>query len=146
MNKNLTFEINPNHELIIKLNQTRKINPKFASMLLRQLLDNTMITAGILTDIKQFINRINKIIVHSLDNEISPNSIENESSGAFREEIEGSHSTSSVIEESHNTNSVIEESHNTSVIDEAKEETVKEDASFAEIVFDKDGNPEVKRK
>ena len=135
MNKNLTFEINPNHELIIKLNQTRKINPKFASMLLRQLLDNTMISAGILTDIKQFINRINKIIVHSLDTEISPKSIENESSGAFREEIEESHNAS-----------VIEESQNASVIEEAKEEKIKEDASFAEIVFDKDGNPEVKRK
>jgi len=65
--KNLTFEINPNHELITKLNRIRKIDTQFASMMVKQLLDNTMISSGMLQDPKPFIDRIYKIMNHAMD-------------------------------------------------------------------------------
>jgi len=67
MMKNLTFEINPNHELITKLNRIRKIDTQFASMMVKQLLDNTMISSGMLQDPKPFIDRIYKIMNHAMD-------------------------------------------------------------------------------
>lgn len=40
------MEINPQHELIKKLNNVRKAEPKVAALVVRQLLDNALITAG----------------------------------------------------------------------------------------------------
>ena len=35
MDKNFTFEVNPNHEIMVNLNKMRKQNQKIASMLIR---------------------------------------------------------------------------------------------------------------
>ncbi len=47
MNKNQTLEINPNHPIIVKLNQLRKKDAKKAGLLARQLMDNILLNAGI---------------------------------------------------------------------------------------------------
>lgn len=48
MNNNLTLEINPNHPLMVRLNHTRQNNIQLAAILAKQILDNTMLSAGIL--------------------------------------------------------------------------------------------------
>jgi hypothetical protein len=45
----------------------RKSNMKIASMVTRQILDNTMITAGLTTDTKGYVNRVNNLLLHVLD-------------------------------------------------------------------------------
>jgi TNF receptor-associated protein 1 len=67
LDKNLTMEINPNHEIIVKLNQMRKTDVSIAAIIVRQLLDNSMLAAGITTDTRSVINRINKLILHVFD-------------------------------------------------------------------------------
>jgi len=67
MDKNLTLEINPNHEIISKLNALRKTNLKVASMIARQILDNTMVSAGLVSDTKSYVNRVNKLLLHVLE-------------------------------------------------------------------------------
>lgn len=47
MNKNNTLEINPSNPIIIKLNELRKRDPKKASPLAQQLLENLLLQAGI---------------------------------------------------------------------------------------------------
>jgi len=128
MNKNLTFEINPNHELIVKLNQLRKTNAKFASTILKQLLDNTLVSAGIMGDVKQFVNRINKIMIHGLDKEIAVAAGGDTTStqDSFREE----ESSGVQVEDS--------------VLHEVSKDKAQNDFK-AEIIIDKDGNPQVKR-
>jgi len=47
MNKNNTLEINPNHPIIVKLNELRKRDQKRASLLTQQMMDNVMLTSSI---------------------------------------------------------------------------------------------------
>jgi len=67
LDKNLTMEVNPNHEIIVKLNQMRKTDVSIASIIVRQLLDNSMLSAGITTDTRSVVNRINTLILHVFD-------------------------------------------------------------------------------
>eukprot|EP01017_Pseudomicrothorax_dubius_P030664 TRINITY_DN3846_c0_g1_i1.p1 TRINITY_DN3846_c0_g1~~TRINITY_DN3846_c0_g1_i1.p1 ORF type:complete len:735 (-),score=231.71 TRINITY_DN3846_c0_g1_i1:157-2361(-) len=69
-NKNLTFEINPNHPIITKLNQARKRDLKLASMVLKQLLDNTLITSGLAMDTRAYVKRISKLMEMTLEHTI----------------------------------------------------------------------------
>ena len=47
MNKNNTLEINPSHGIIVKLNELRKRDPKRASILAHQMMDNVLMLSGI---------------------------------------------------------------------------------------------------
>lgn len=47
MNKNNTLEINPNHPIVVKLNELRKKDAKRASQLSKQMMDNVLLTSGI---------------------------------------------------------------------------------------------------
>jgi len=47
LHKNLTLEINPNHDLIVKLNRIRKNDQKIATLVARQVLDMSLINAKI---------------------------------------------------------------------------------------------------
>ena len=67
MTKNLTFEINPNHEVIVKLNRIRKSHPVLASTLAKQLLDNCMLSSGLLRDPKPLIDRIYNLMTLTMD-------------------------------------------------------------------------------
>ena len=68
--KNLTMEINPNHDIIIKLNELRKTNPKEAVFNLRQILDTTMLSIGLPFDTANFLNRTNMYILKDLENKL----------------------------------------------------------------------------
>ncbi len=68
MMTNITFEINPNHELIVKLNQLRKTDTQVASLLVKQLLDNTMIANGMMHDTKGFVDRVYRLMNLVMDN------------------------------------------------------------------------------
>jgi HSP90 family molecular chaperone len=47
MMKNNTLEINPQHPVIVKLNEMRKVDAKKASVLSKMVLDNILASAGI---------------------------------------------------------------------------------------------------
>ena len=69
-NQNLSMEVNADHEMIYKLNILRKTNIRAANSLVRHLLDNALMNAGIPFDMKTFMNRMNLFIVRLADFEI----------------------------------------------------------------------------
>lgn len=70
MNNNLTLEINPSHKLIKGLNDLRKTDMQLASSLAKQMLDNTMLNAGILDDQKGYVTRVNKLMLSLLQSKL----------------------------------------------------------------------------
>lgn len=50
--KNLTLEVNPSNQLIVQLNKTRKANRVLAQIAAKQILDNALLSAGLLRDSK----------------------------------------------------------------------------------------------
>eukprot|EP00825_Cyclidium_porcatum_P027544 TRINITY_DN2965_c0_g1_i5.p2 TRINITY_DN2965_c0_g1~~TRINITY_DN2965_c0_g1_i5.p2 ORF type:complete len:304 (-),score=72.44 TRINITY_DN2965_c0_g1_i5:504-1415(-) len=70
LDKNFTFEINPKHELIVKLNKIRKYDAQTSSIITKQLLDNCMVTTGIQLNQTAFMDRINLLMNSILDNSI----------------------------------------------------------------------------
>lgn len=66
MVKNQQLEINPNHEIIVKLNAIRKTHPDLASEILAQILDNALITADIVDNFHPVIKRVNNIMLRLL--------------------------------------------------------------------------------
>ena len=67
--KNLTFEINPSHEIMIGISELRKSDNETASILLKQIFDNCCVEANLETDKNDFIPRINKLMKKLLDHE-----------------------------------------------------------------------------
>lgn len=65
--QNLTFEYNPGNPIIFKLNELRKNNQQVASMITRQIFDNCCIEAGLESDAKAMVNRINEIMTSLMD-------------------------------------------------------------------------------
>ena len=59
---NHTLEINPNHKLIVGINELRKTDSLAASRVLKQLLDNTLLSCGLLIDTADFVDRVNSIL------------------------------------------------------------------------------------
>lgn len=66
MVRNQNLEVNPNHELIVSLNQARKKDPELASQILLQIFENALITADILENLNPTIKRINEIMLKLL--------------------------------------------------------------------------------
>ncbi|XP_032086371.1 heat shock protein 75 kDa, mitochondrial isoform X2 [Thamnophis elegans] len=62
-----TLEINAGHTLIKKLNQLRIDQPDLAQMLLDQIYDNAMITAGLSEDPRPMVNRLNELLARALE-------------------------------------------------------------------------------
>lgn len=60
--QNLTFEYDAADPFIYKLNAFRKVDPENASILVRQLFDNCCMEAGLESDAKNMINRINTLM------------------------------------------------------------------------------------
>lgn len=56
------LEINPRHALIRKLAATRTSNPEIAKLVASQLLDNALISAGLLDDARETIRRMNSLM------------------------------------------------------------------------------------
>ncbi|MEO8377550.1 MAG: molecular chaperone HtpG [Candidatus Sumerlaeota bacterium] len=60
--KSLTLEINARHPLIKKINDLRSTDEAFAGQLADQLADNAMLAAGLLTDPRAMVERLNKLL------------------------------------------------------------------------------------
>ena len=56
------LEINPRHPLVRKLAAARESNPEVAALVSRQLLDNALISAGLLDDARDTISRMNALM------------------------------------------------------------------------------------
>ena len=68
--ENLTMEVNPNHEMVVKLNMLRKRNVGAANSLVRHMLDNALMNAGIEFDMKKFLTRMNVFLMQLVDHEL----------------------------------------------------------------------------
>jgi len=64
--KQQTLEINPNHELIVSLNEVRKSDPKLGSLVAQQILDNALLLAGINRNPQVLVNRVNRLMTTAL--------------------------------------------------------------------------------
>jgi len=60
------LEINPGHEIIMKLNTTRVSNPDLAKLIVEQIFDDALVSAGLMDDSRSMLPRINKILVQLL--------------------------------------------------------------------------------
>lgn len=56
------LEINPAHPLIVKLNGLRSGNPELATLIARQILDNSLISAGFVEDPRTMVKRIYSLL------------------------------------------------------------------------------------
>lgn len=56
------LEINPRHALVRKLSEIREGNPDVARLVAAQLLDNALISAGLLDDARETIRRMNSLM------------------------------------------------------------------------------------
>lgn len=73
MNKNNTLEINPNHPIVVKLNELRKKDPKRASQLSKQMMDNVLLTSGIPFNLQESSKR-NLDVLNDFLNTVTQNS------------------------------------------------------------------------
>lgn len=64
---NHTMEINPNHSLIVGLNSLRKVDLAKANLVVRQLLDNTLLSCGLLIDSTDFVKRVNSLMESTVE-------------------------------------------------------------------------------
>uniref|UniRef100_A0AAA9TAG7 Heat shock protein 75 kDa, mitochondrial n=1 Tax=Bos taurus TaxID=9913 RepID=A0AAA9TAG7_BOVIN len=62
-----TLEINPRHVLIKKLSQLRDSEPDLAQLLVDQIYENAMITAGLIDDPRPMVGRLNQLLVKALE-------------------------------------------------------------------------------
>jgi hypothetical protein len=67
---NHTMEVNPNHKLIISLNSLRKVDLPAANMMIRQLLDNTLLACGLLLDPTDYVSKVIDLMQTSIDHSI----------------------------------------------------------------------------
>ena len=56
------LEINPRHALVKKLSEAKDSNPELAKLVALQLLDNSLIAAGLLEDARDTVSRMNKLM------------------------------------------------------------------------------------
>jgi TNF receptor-associated protein 1 len=58
----VNLELNPRHTVIRRLNDTRKADPTRAGLVAEQLLDNALLSAGLLDDATKMISRLYKLL------------------------------------------------------------------------------------
>jgi HSP90 family molecular chaperone len=68
MSRNNTLEINPNHGIILKLNELRKRDPKRAGLLANQMMDNVLMASGIPFNLQDSTKRNMDILNDYLNN------------------------------------------------------------------------------
>ena len=61
------LEINPDNEIIKKIASLRATDEEFAKELSEQIFDNATILAGLNTDVKKLVSRMNKIIEYAIN-------------------------------------------------------------------------------
>lgn len=65
--RNITFEFDRKNDIIVKLNDFRKNSPDEASLIVRQLFDNACIEAGLESDAKGMVKRINQLMLKIIE-------------------------------------------------------------------------------
>lgn len=63
------LHINPKHPIIIGLATAKDSNPNLANVVAEQLMDNALVAAGLLDDIRSMVPRLNDIIAKALKSE-----------------------------------------------------------------------------
>ena len=58
--------INPSHPLVISLNTARSQDPETAKLVAEQVLDNAVISAGILDDVREMLPRLSQLMSAAL--------------------------------------------------------------------------------
>jgi TNF receptor-associated protein 1 len=61
------LEINPRHPLIRSLESTRESRPEFAKLVAEQILDNSLVAAGLLEEGKDMVSRVYDIMQQALE-------------------------------------------------------------------------------
>lgn len=56
------LEINPDHNMIVRLDETRNSDPDLAKQVAEQIFDNALVAAGLLEDPRAMLNRMNSLI------------------------------------------------------------------------------------
>lgn len=62
----LDLEINPGHEIIVKLNKARSENTELANLIALQIFDNSKASAGLLEDPREMLQRMNDLMSKAL--------------------------------------------------------------------------------
>jgi len=65
--QSVEIEINPRHDLIKKLHEVRQSRSDLAPMIAEQIVDNALLSAGLLDESKNMVNRVYDIMLKSLD-------------------------------------------------------------------------------
>lgn len=91
--KDLTFEINPNNDIIVNINRLRKEDPRLASLAVKQLFDAALLQSNLPINNKDYVKRSQGVIKAVLDlkfNQYNPDvSVERLQSESLREAKEG---------------------------------------------------------
>jgi len=64
------LEINPNHEMMVRLNAMRQADPKIAKLVAEQMYDNALVAAGLMDDSRSMLPRLNKILTEVLNSDL----------------------------------------------------------------------------
>lgn len=61
------LEINLEHPIMVHLRAVRESNPELATQVIEQVYDNAMVAAGLLSDTKPMLDRVNSILTRTLE-------------------------------------------------------------------------------
>lgn len=67
----LVLEVNPHHNLLVKLNEMKTAKPLLAQCVTEQLYDDCLVSAGLLDDPRTMIPRLNSILMAALGGEFT---------------------------------------------------------------------------
>ncbi len=58
--------INPKHPVIVELAQVKENDEELAKIVISQLMDNALVTAGLMDDTRSMIPRLNELLLRAL--------------------------------------------------------------------------------
>ena len=65
----LVLEVNPHHDLLVRLNQMKTEKPLLAQCVTEQLYDDCLVSAGLMDDSRTMIPRLNSLLLAALGGE-----------------------------------------------------------------------------
>ena len=73
-----TLEVNPNHEIIVGLNELRNSDPTLAKVLAEKNLDNYLVAVGLLDDGRTMLPRLNDLMLCIIKGNVVPSAKDEE--------------------------------------------------------------------
>jgi TNF receptor-associated protein 1 len=61
------LHINPKHPIVLGLFKAKDMNAPLAALCAEQLMDNALVAAGLMDDVRQMVPRLNDIIASALE-------------------------------------------------------------------------------